>query len=122
MLLDEQDKHIDPGPSFRHFAAQIQVRRYLIQRNFTLAAQWANQLVQQMHGTPDIIGASAALLPVRVALALDRVAEALAQLTPCIERSKPMDRVALIEALILRAKAYAVLGQPDRADAVCGAP
>lgn len=103
--------HIDPGPSFLNILqAQVQVRRHLLQGNLTQAAQWAEQLALQVQGTPDIIGAGAAVLSARVALARDRAAEALAQLTTCVEVLEA-DRQwgTLIEALVVRAIAYANL-------------
>ncbi len=56
------------------------------------------------------------MLPARVALARDRAAEALTQLTTSVEVLEA-DRQwgTLIEALVVRAIAYANLGQADRA-------
>ncbi len=116
-LLDAQISYIDPGASFLNILqAQVQVRRHLLQGNLAQAAQWAEQLAQQVQGTPDIIGAGAAVLVARVVLARDRAAEALAQLTTSVEVLEA-DRQwgTLIEALVVRAIAYANLGQPDRA-------
>jgi len=118
-LLDSQISHIDPGASFLNILqTQVQVRRHVLQGQGAQAAQWAEQLLQQVHGTPDIIGAGAAVLAARVALARDRAGEALTQLTACLAVLEA-DRQwgTLIEALILRAMACANLGQPARADA-----